>query len=409
MKIHSVALTVQHLQAAAAFYCDVLGLPVSHSTNSASIQIGASRLELSEAQPYAGAHHLAFNIHPEQFELARAWLAERVQLLDHEGSTVIEGIPGWNSRSLHFTGPEGIILEYIARDAYAALPVPAPTSAGAPRPLSLGEAGLGVADVATAMQHLSAAGLAPDFKASPAFAPLGDEDGMLIVVPQARHWFPENLHPAATGCISIRFEHEGMVHEAQLAGGQLELQPAAPAMIPLQQAHLRIARPVKDMDAAVEFWTAGLGATLLGRQREDEGTLQELAFIGWPGGSYHLELVQDSGIMPSPTEEDMLVLYLEADAGPELIQRIEAAGGQRAVARNPYWNRNGTVLRDPDGYWLVLASRGWSNNEPGMKNGRGAYSVQRICAPPVGSKPARSGLRLGSRRAGCGCNRSSGC
>ena len=50
-----------------------------------------------------------------------------------------------------------------------------------------------------------------------------------------------------------------------------------------------------------------------------------------------LELVADpSAAPPSPTEEDLLVLYLD-EAVPELHARLLAAGGRRVTARNPYW------------------------------------------------------------------------
>jgi catechol 2,3-dioxygenase-like lactoylglutathione lyase family enzyme len=129
----------------------------------------------------------------------------------------------------------------------------------------------------------------------------------------------------------------------------------------LTDAHLRIARPTRDIDRAIEFWTVGVGLELLGRQREDHGTLEELAFIGRRGGTWHLEIVRDTAVDPTPTDEDILVLYAGGPVDDELVRRIEAAGGRRVPARNPYWNENGVTFVDPDGYWLVLATRTWAS------------------------------------------------
>lgn len=83
--------------------------------------------------------------------------------------------------------------------------------------------------------------------------------------------------------------------------------------------------------------------------------------LGWSGAAWHLELVSDpDGQMPpAPTEEDLLVLYLGQPAGDRLIARLAAAGGRLVPARNPYWDRWGATIADPDGYRLVLSHRSW--------------------------------------------------
>lgn len=131
-------------------------------------------------------------------------------------------------------------------------------------------------------------------------------------------------------------------------------------MISLQTAHLRVARPTSDMDAAVRFWVEGLGLTLEGRKPSQSDTTHELAFIGWPGGTWHLELVLDSEIAPAPTDEDLLVLYLGGPIDDALVAQVERAGGRRVSARNPYWDEHGITIVDPDGYRLVLSTRAWA-------------------------------------------------
>jgi catechol 2,3-dioxygenase-like lactoylglutathione lyase family enzyme len=123
-------------------------------------------------------------------------------------------------------------------------------------------------------------------------------------------------------------------------------------------SHLRVARPSRDLKAAERFWVEGLGLQVL--FRADAGG-EALLMVGWPGAAWHLELVgdPDGETPPAPTEEDLLVLYLDEPAGDEVIARLVASGGRLVTARNPYWQEWGVTIADPDGYRLVLSSRSW--------------------------------------------------
>ena len=86
-----------------------------------------------------------------------------------------------------------------------------------------------------------------------------------------------------------------------------------------------------------------------------------LLMVGWRGAAWHLELVGDpSGeTPPAPTEEDLLVLYLDGAIEEDVISRLTGAGGTLVAARNPYWDEWGVTIADPDGYRLVLSTRSW--------------------------------------------------
>jgi len=132
-------------------------------------------------------------------------------------------------------------------------------------------------------------------------------------------------------------------------------------MRPLPTSHLRIARPSRDLRAAERFWVDGLGLDVLFRAGEGAGGSQALLMVGWPGAAWHLELVADphGATRPAPTEEDLLVLYLDGVIEDDVVSRLIDAGGTRVTARNPYWERWGVTIADPDGYRLVLSSRTW--------------------------------------------------
>ncbi|RKN17228.1 VOC family protein [Micromonospora musae] len=124
--------------------------------------------------------------------------------------------------------------------------------------------------------------------------------------------------------------------------------------------HLRIARPSRDLAAAERFWVDGLTLDVLWRSTADGPDEHDLLMLGWPDAHWHLELVAADAPTPTPTEEDLLVLYLDGPVDEDLVRELERAGGTR-VSAGPYWDRWGVALADPDGYRLVLSTRGWSN------------------------------------------------
>lgn len=124
------------------------------------------------------------------------------------------------------------------------------------------------------------------------------------------------------------------------------------------QAHLRLARPSRDL-AAERFYVHGLGLDVLHRATATTPDEHDLLMLGWPGAAWHLELV--AGPEPAPTAEDLLVLYVGGPVDDALTARLEEAGGRR-VRQGPYWDRWGVTVQDPDGYRLVLSTRSWSND-----------------------------------------------
>ena len=87
--------------------------------------------------------------------------------------------------------------------------------------------------------------------------------------------------------------------------------------------------------------------------------------LGVPDEHAQLELISPpASLAPTPTVEDLLVLYL-ADVHDvvELADRLVAGGHQEVPSDdptvNPYWARIGArVFVDPDGYRLVLVADG---------------------------------------------------
>jgi hypothetical protein len=105
----------------------------------------------------------------------------------------------------------------------------------------------------------------------------------------------------------------------------------------------------------------GLGLEVLYRAGPNAEGGHALLMLGWSGAAWHLELVGDpeGKTPPAPTEEDLLVLYLGGALDEDVVDRLVRAGGERVVACNPYWERWGVTIEDPDGYRLVLSRESW--------------------------------------------------
>lgn len=205
MRITLLRLPCSDPAASAAFYRDVLQLPVA----AAQVRIGWSRLDLVPAEADVGSVHLAFNIPPARFAAACDWLSGRVPLLrDRLGEAQFALDGAWQSQSVYFAGPDGAVLELIARRP---LPVQAVADGAfsAAELRCISEIGLPSAQVravaAAAQDRMEMPAFMP---VSDAFAPLGDHAGLLIVVEAQRRWFPERRQlPYARG---VRVVVEGV-------------------------------------------------------------------------------------------------------------------------------------------------------------------------------------------------------
>ncbi len=94
-----------------------------------------------------GAYRSAITVPKDRFAEAKAWLQERVPLLEKDGLDEFRLGPPWNSQSVYFAGPDGILLELIARHD---LPAPSSSRRGpliSADLLRISEIGLAVPDV----------------------------------------------------------------------------------------------------------------------------------------------------------------------------------------------------------------------------------------------------------------------
>lgn len=189
MKITALGLTCRDLNAQRHFYAEVLELPLLESTATHfAVQVGATRLGFQLEPDLQGVYHFAFNIPENQLAEARSWIQQRAALLEEDGNDEFTASAAWNAQMFYFRDPDGNILECIARHRLAN------ASAQAFGPASLldvSEIGWPVEDVPRSVERLQQRlGLSVLGTASGTFAPLGDDNGLLIVVEFGRPWFP---------------------------------------------------------------------------------------------------------------------------------------------------------------------------------------------------------------------------
>lgn len=126
--------------------------------------------------------------------------------------------------------------------------------------------------------------------------------------------------------------------------------------------HLRIARPVHDLERSTEMYCRGLGLTILASFRGHEGF--DGTILGNPDSRYHFEFTRcpRHSVVPAPTVEDLVVLYIPGqDEWQALCSSMVAAGFKPVVSFNPYWEVRGRTYEDPDGYRTVLECSEWTN------------------------------------------------
>ena len=208
-----------------AFYTDILGLPlVDKDGQSFTLQAGSTRLTFSHTEDgSAPKQHFAFNIPPNLFEEAKAWLSERTELVRGKEGQVEFDFSNWNALGMYFLDPAGNIGELIARDM---LPEAETSRFTAANILSVSEIGIPVPNVPETVELLrQVAGLEPYRGETETFAAVGDENGLLIVVQRGREWYPKTGVTAEDSAIQILIESANLDYIITTGRQGFQIQP----------------------------------------------------------------------------------------------------------------------------------------------------------------------------------------
>jgi catechol 2,3-dioxygenase-like lactoylglutathione lyase family enzyme len=205
MQITTVSARVRDTDAAAGFFENVLLLKVDGradgDADTVQVRIGATMLELTEDRETVGRHHLAITIPSNKFSAARDWLEPRSTLIGTPDADEFE-FAAWNARSLYFSGPDRSVLELIIRRDLDNDTRGAFTSADL---LCISEVGVATNDVLAMAEFLRTEADVRPYAGDPGrtFAPVGDTDGLLILVPPGRPWFPTTDRGASPGPVLV--------------------------------------------------------------------------------------------------------------------------------------------------------------------------------------------------------------
>ena len=225
MKIKTLSLPTHNLNSMREFYTDVFGLPlVDEDKSSFTLQAGSTRLAfIGTKDGKAPKHHFAFNIPPNLFQEAKAWLAERTELVRGKEGQVEFDFSNWDARGLYFLDPAGNIGELIARDM---LPEAETSRFTAAAILSVSEIGIPVANVPETVTALrQTAGLLPYRGATETFTAVGDENGLLIVVQQGREWYPNTGVSAEDSAMQILIKSANLDYLVTTGQQGIQIQP----------------------------------------------------------------------------------------------------------------------------------------------------------------------------------------
>ena len=180
-------LLTQELGRQRDFYTRILGLELLAETlERFTVKAGSSLLRFNVSEKEVAPYHFAFNIPENKLIEAKAWLPERVELLEQDGQNQFFS-ESWNTEQVYFLDTDGNILEFIARHE---LPNASNEPFSSQYILNLSEIGYVVPDVLQTVSSLGELGLEPYREAEEKFAAVGDAQGLLIVAQTGRLWFP---------------------------------------------------------------------------------------------------------------------------------------------------------------------------------------------------------------------------
>ena len=117
----------------------------------------------------------------------------------------------------------------------------------------------------------------------------------------------------------------------------------------------RVARHTSQLPEMITFYKDIIGLQALGSFNNHDG--YDGVFLGLPGLGWHLEFTT-SEYAPQHTsdEDDFLVFYVNTKADQDAIRnKCIEAGVPILTAKNPYWNKDGLVISDPDEIKLIIA------------------------------------------------------
>ncbi|CAN5551880.1 hypothetical protein BH10BAC5_BH10BAC5_09550 [soil metagenome] len=178
------------------FYCGKLGFErISFEEKNLSIKAGHSIVTFIQDDKVKNAqYHFAFNIPGKQFFKAIDWASSKLSLLKNDIGDVVFDFSSWNAEAFYFLDPQNNIVEFIARHD---LNISSEKEFSAQSITEVSEIGVPVDDVGEFYDEVNKFISAPVFDGDKkGFTAIGDQNGLFIVVPLKRNWYPTEFASA---------------------------------------------------------------------------------------------------------------------------------------------------------------------------------------------------------------------
>lgn len=190
MIIRELTLLTDNLIETEQFYTERLGLSLTNKeTNAVTFQAGETLLRFEKSGiPRHPRYHFAFNIPYNAVLDAFAFMSSTLDILPVSATVNIADFANWNAKAFYFYDNNGNIVEYIGRFDLGRHDPPTFTPSAIQ---SVSEMGLPVKNVKEECEKLMARGGLSYFVKQPpceTFSVLGDDSGLLIMVPIGRNW-----------------------------------------------------------------------------------------------------------------------------------------------------------------------------------------------------------------------------
>lgn len=118
---------------------------------------------------------------------------------------------------------------------------------------------------------------------------------------------------------------------------------------------LRVARHTNNLEKIKSFYIDILVFELLGSFENHNN--YDGVFIGKPNSDWHFEFTTSNDKANHHfDEDDIVVLYpSEIKEYDGLVHNLSNNNIIAIASKNPYWNENGKMFLDPDGYRIVIS------------------------------------------------------
>ena len=117
----------------------------------------------------------------------------------------------------------------------------------------------------------------------------------------------------------------------------------------------RSARHTNSLEEIINFYTEIIGFDVIGEFKDHDG--YDGVFLGIHGMSWHLEFTKSTDVTTHSFDpDDLLVFYPSTANEYEFIMNAIASNSiERHIPKNPYWQKNGVLIHDPDGYGILIS------------------------------------------------------